>query len=247
MRPHQNSRNTGDTMSDLLIDTNERSKLTDAIINRCDSRRPPVPYRKQQLVVGDYEAGGCSIEAKTIADLIESSRSGHLWRQLDNMDANIDQGAVVVWGDVAAYLSQLKRRAPHSKMNFTRVSREVMSVLARITADFGFTVVRATNVLEASSYIVSLHDKLERPASRHGGRAVRRVSTNDVRADMLLTIPGFGEDMVDNLLKHCGSIEEMLEPDALKDVPRMGKVLRARLLEALSSEEPVKVERVRKQ
>jgi len=122
-----------------------------------------------------------------------------------------------------------------------------MSVLARITADFGFTVVRATNVLEASSYIVSLHDKLERPASRHGGRAVRRVSTNDVRADMLLTIPGFGEDMVDNLLKHCGSIEEMLEPDALKDVPRMGKVLRARLLEALSSEEPVKVERVRKQ
>ena len=246
MRPHQNLRNTGDGMTDLLIDTNERSKLTDAIVNRCESRKPPVSYRRQHLVVGDYEAGGCCVETKSIEDLITSSRSGHLWRQLDNMDANVDQAAILVWGDIATYIAKLKRRAPRSKINFTRASREVMSVLARITADFGFTVVRATNALEASSYIVSLHDKLERPASRHGGRAVRRVSTNDVRADMLLTIPGFGEELVDNLLRHCGSIEEMLHPDALKDVPRMGKILRNRLIEALTAEEVVKVEHIKR-
>ena len=233
-------------MKDLLIDTNERGPLTDAIVRRCDTRSPPIPYHREHMVVGDYSAGGCVVESKTIEDLIESSRSGHLWRQLENMDANIERAAILVWGDVATYLSKLKSRSPTTKMTFTRVSREVMSALARITADFGFTVVRATNVLEASSFIVSLHDKLERPASRHSAYAVRRVSTNDARKDMLLTIPGFGHDMVESLLEHCGSIEEMLHTDALKDVPRMGKVLRNRLIEVLTSEESVRVERTKK-
>jgi len=230
-------------MTDLLIDTNERGSLTAAIVKRCDNRRPPVAYRRHHLIVGDYEAGGCVVETKSIGDLIQSSRSGHLWRQMENMDANVDRAAIVVWGDVATYFNKLKRSAPHTRTSFTRITREVMSILARITADFGFTVVRASNALEASSYIVSLHDKLVRPAARHGGRAVRRVSTNDVRADMLLTIPGFGPELVENLLEHCGSIEEMMCEDCLKDVPRMGKILRNRLLEVLSSEDAVKVER----
>ena len=74
---------------------------------------------------------------------------------------------------------------------------------------------------------------------------MRRVSTNDARLDMLLTIPGFGADLCERLLEHCGSIEEMLHVDALKDVPRMGKVLRGRLLEVLTSEDPVRVEKTK--
>ena len=233
-------------MSDILIDSNERGSLVDAVVRRCESRSPPVHHTRQHLIVGDYMAGGCVIEAKTIEDLIESSRSGHLWRQMENMDANVERGAVLVWGDIATYISKLKNRSRNSKMTFTRASREVMSALARIAADFGFTVVRASNVLEASSFIVSLHDKLTRPASRHSAHAVRRVSTNDARIDMLLTIPGFGYDLVERLLEQCGSIEEMLQPDALKDVSRMGKVLRNRLIQVLTSEDAVRVERTKK-
>mgnify|MGYP003110477566 CR=1 FL=1 len=233
-------------MNDLLIDTNERGPLINAVINRCDTRQPSVPHHREHLVVGDFIAGGCVIECKTIEDLIESSRSGHLWRQLENMDANVERGVILVWGDIAAYVAKIKNMSRSSKVSYTRASREVMSALARITADFGFATVRASNVLEASSFIVSLHDKLERPASRHSAYAVRRVSTNDARKDMLLTIPGFGHDMVENLLDKCGSIEEMLHRDALKDVPRMGKVLRNRLIQVLTSEEPVRVERTKK-
>lgn len=233
-------------MNDLVvIDTNERGPLTDAVIRRCESRKPSVSFHREHLVVGDYVAGGITIEAKSIGDLIESSRSGHLWRQMENMDANCDRVVVLVWGDVAAYFAQLKQRAPHTKTSFTRISREVMSALARITADFGFSVVRGTSVLEASSYIVSLHDKMTNPAARHGAKAVRRVSTNDVRMDMLLTVPGFGAELCERLLEQCGSIEEMLHRDALKNVPRMGNVLRNRLLNVLTSEEPVKVERTK--
>mgnify|MGYP003149175605 CR=1 FL=1 len=230
----------------VVIDTNERGPLTDAIVRRCETRRPSVSYHREHLVVGDYVSGGITIEAKSIGDLIESSRSGHLWRQMENMDANCERVVVLVWGDVSAYFAKLKNRSPHTKMTFTRISREVMSALARITADFGFSTVRASNVLEASSYIVSLHDKMTNPASRHGAHSVRRVSTNDVRMDMLLTIPGFGAELVERLLEQCGSIEEMLHPDALKNVPRMGKVLRNRLIDVLTSEDPVRVERTKK-
>jgi ERCC4-type nuclease len=60
---------------------------------------------------------------------------------------------------------------------------------------------------------------------------------------MLLAIPGFGQDLVEKLLERCGCIEEMLHVESVKQVKGMGSVLRQRLIEVLTSEEPVKVER----
>ncbi|WP_293318553.1 helix-hairpin-helix domain-containing protein, partial [Phenylobacterium sp.] len=88
-----------------------------------------------------------------------------------------------------------------------------------------------------------LHEKTYKKASRHGAQAVRRVSTNDVRADILLTIPGIGPEMSEAILKACGSIEEAACGECLRDVPRMGKVLRNRVVDVLTSEEEVRVER----
>jgi len=48
---------------------------------------------------------------------------------------------------------------------------------------------------------------------------------------------------VDNILSACGSVEEAACGDCLRNVKRMGKVLRGRVLEALTSEEPVVIER----
>jgi len=120
---------------------------------------------------------------------------------------------------------------------------ELLGTFARIMADFDCHIYRAKDHSEAAMFIVKLHSKLHKPASRHGAKAVTRVSTNDVRADMLLTIPGFGPELVERLLKKCGSIEEMLFPASLKQVRRMGTTLRQRLLEVLTSEEPVKVQK----
>jgi ERCC4-type nuclease len=60
---------------------------------------------------------------------------------------------------------------------------------------------------------------------------------------MLLTIPGFGPDLVDRTLEKCGSIEEMLFQESLKQVKGMGATLRKRLLDVLTSEEPVRMEK----
>ena len=60
---------------------------------------------------------------------------------------------------------------------------------------------------------------------------------------MLRTIPGIGDEMVDNILEACGSIEEAACGECLRDVKRMGKVLRGRVVEALTSEDEVLIER----
>ena len=59
---------------------------------------------------------------------------------------------------------------------------------------------------------------------------------------MLLTIPGVGSQMVDKLLTNCGSIEEMCFPESLKLVKGLGAKTRERIIEVLSSEDPVHVE-----
>ncbi len=48
------------------------------------------------------------------------------------------------------------------------------------------------------------------------------------------------------LLEKCGGIEEMLVQESLKTVKGMGPTLRKRLIDVLTSEEPVRVERTTK-
>ena len=74
---------------DLIIDSNERGPLHDSVIRKAESIGLSID--KKTLVVGDYLLGNACVEAKSISDLFQSSHSGHLWRQLDNMDANYER------------------------------------------------------------------------------------------------------------------------------------------------------------
>jgi len=231
----------GNTMKPLIIDSNERGALPEAVMRRAMDKKPPIGVTREALVIGDYLCGQWHIEAKTVPDFLESLRTGHLMRQLDNLDANAPQFGVVVWGDVAAYVKQVKQRG--GSITFSAATKQVAGGLARVAADFGCLVYRAPNLMEAAYFMVGLHQKTYKSASRHGAQAVKRVSSNDVRVDMLRTIPGIGDEMVDNILSACGSVEEAACGDCLRNVKRMGKVLRGRVLEALTSEEPVVIER----
>ena len=110
-------------------------------------------------------------------------------------------------------------------------------------SDFDCQVFYTPNVSEAALFITKLHNKLHKPASSHGARTIRRVASNDIRADMLLAIPGIGKDMADRILEQCGSIEEMCFPESLKKIKGLGDVLRGRIVQALTSEEKMVVER----
>lgn len=225
----------------LIIDTNERGSLVSALERRAKSRSPRIDVLRQNLVNGDYKCGDWLIEAKSIDDLFTSMRNGHLMRQLDNMDANDGNYGLVIWGEIGGYIHRARERG--STITASQALKQMTGFLGRVVADFGCLIYRAPNASEAAAFMVALHEKTYKKASRHGAQAVRRVSTNDVRKDMLLTIPGIGPEMVEAIIDACGSIEEAACGDCLRDVPRMGKVLRNRVVEVLTSEDEVRFER----
>lgn len=228
------------TKEPLLIDSNERGPLHDAVIRAAE--REGFNVQKVHLQgMGDYKAKNANIECKSLSDLFQSSYSGHLMRQIENLDANCERVFLVVHGDISKYVAMSKRQG--RQVSYSKVMNQLLGTFARITADFDVHIYRAKDYSEAAMFIAKLHSKMNKPASRHGARAVTRTSTNDVRADMLLAVPGFGPELVEKTLEMCGSIEEMLFPESLKQVRGLGPKLRQRLIEVLTSEEPVRVQR----
>jgi len=225
----------------LIIDSNERGSLVSAVERRANSRSPRINVSRETLVNGDYKCGDWLIEAKSVDDLFNSMRSGHLMRQLDNMDANNNNYGLVIWGDISSYLHRAHQRG--STITASQALKQMTGFLGRVVADFGCLIYRAPNASEAAAFMVALHEKTYKKASRHGAQAIKRVSTNDVRKDILLAIPGIGPEMTEAIINACGSIEEAACGDCLRDVPRMGKVLRNRIIEVLTSEEEVRFER----
>ena len=224
---------------DLIIDSNERGSLCESIERK--AKKAGLSVARKTLVVGDYLLGAACVEAKSIGDLFQSSHSGHLWRQLDNMDANYERFFLLVHGSIAKHVAMAKNNG--KRLTHTRVQNELTGTIARIMADFDCQVFYTPNVSEAALFVTKLHDKLHKPASSHGARAIRRVSTNDVRKDVLLAVPGLGPDLVDRLLDKCGSIEEMMFPESLKQVKGLGEQRRSMLTRVLTSEDQVHIER----
>tara|TARA_B100001113_G_scaffold343385_1_gene330626 strand:+ start:980 stop:1657 length:678 start_codon:yes stop_codon:yes gene_type:complete len=221
-------------MVDLIIDSNERGKLCESIIRKAE--KVGLRIERKPLIVGDYLLGAACVEAKSVSDFLQSCDSGHLWKQLDNMDANYERFFLLVHGSISQYVKM-------TKTSYSKTQNKFLGLLARIMADFDCQVIFTPNVSEAALFVVKLHNKLHKPASAHGAQAIRRVSTNDVRKDVLLTIPGVGSIMADRLLKTCGCIEEMMYEDSLKKVKGLGTKTARKIAEVLTSEQPVHVER----
>ena len=68
-------------------------------------------------------------------------------------------------------------------------------------------------------------------------------TSNDLRLDIIMTIPGIGREMEERILEKCGSIEEMCFPESLKQIKGLGEVRRNLIIKVLTSEEAVRQER----
>tara|TARA_E500000305_G_scaffold103576_1_gene99171 strand:+ start:295 stop:993 length:699 start_codon:yes stop_codon:yes gene_type:complete len=227
---------------DLIIDSNERGSLCESIERR--ATKAGLNIVRKPLLVGDYLLGGALVEAKSIGDLFQSSHNGHLWRQLDNMDANYERFFLVIHGSIDKYVAMAKKNG--KKVTYSRIQNELMGTIARVMSDFECQVFYTPNLSEAAMFVVKLHDKLHKPASKHGAHALRRVSSNDIRLDMLLAIPSIGREIAERLLEQCGSIEEMVFSESLKKVKGLGDTRRSLLVKVLTSEEEVRQARRKK-
>jgi len=225
---------------DLIIDSNERGILCEAVERRAKSAGMTVI--RQSLVVGDYKLGGALIEAKSVTDFYQSMFNGHLQRQLDNMDANYERFFLVVHGDISKH-ARFIREQFNANIPISKLQETFTGFMARIMADFDCQVFYTNTTSEAAQFIVKLHDKLHKPASKHGAQTIRRVGSNDLRLDIIMTIPGIGREMAERILEKCGSIEEMCFPESLKQIKGLGEVRRNLIIKVLTSEEAVRQER----
>ena len=139
---------------DLIIDSNERGSLCESIERK--AKKAGLTVVRQTLVVGDYQLGGALVEAKSIPVLFQSSHSGHLWRQLDNMDANFERFFLVIHGSIAKYVAMAKRNG--KKVSFSKVQSELTGTIARIMSDFECQVFFTTDVSTAAQFIVSIEE-----------------------------------------------------------------------------------------
>ena len=58
-----------------------------------------------------------------------------------------------------------------------------------------------------------------------------------------MSVPGIGRQMAERILEKCGSIEESLFEESLKGIKGLGPKIKHRLINVLTSEEPVHIER----
>jgi ERCC4-type nuclease len=227
---------------DLLVDSNERGPFCQSVMRKAE--KAGLSVERKSLLVGDYLLGEACVEAKSLDDFFMSRNKGHLWKQLDNMDANYPRFFLVIHGEISKYVAMAKRNENRKqRVSYTSVQNELIGTIARIKADFDCQVFYTEQQSLAALFIVKLHNKLHTPASRHGAKALKRVSTNDVRLDMLMTIPGVGRELGEKLLEQCDSLEEMRYEESMRGIKGLGKVLKRRIIDVLTSEEPVKFER----
>ena len=106
---------------DLIIDSNERGTLCESVERR--ATKSGLNIVRKPLMVGDYLLGGACVEAKSISDLFQSSHSGHLWRQLDNMDANYERFFIVIHGTIEKYVAIAKKSG--KRVTYSRVQNEL--------------------------------------------------------------------------------------------------------------------------
>ena len=135
---------------------------------------------RQDSVAGDSKLGGALVEAKSVTDFFQSMFSGHLQIQLDQMDAKLEIFFLVVHGTLSKHAAFMRNQF-NNTTPISQLQETFTGYMARIMADFDCHVFFTTNTSEAAQFIVKLHDKLHKPASRHGEQTRRRGGRNELR------------------------------------------------------------------
>ena len=119
----------------IYIDNRERSGLEKLVMRH--AAKAKITCEVQENMLSDYSFGEVGIEAKTMEDFFQSLHSGHLARQLDNMDDNLSRYALVIHGTLDKYVAGIKRRGRQTP--YSAIEAQFIGALARFDVDYDFT------------------------------------------------------------------------------------------------------------
>jgi len=230
----------------LIIDSREKkgSKLVDLVETKATSLS--IPYEKKWIEVGDYVYDDVCFEAKSSIDFLGSVLSKRIWTQIDNMDRHYKTNIVIIYGTIEEAISAVTDNS-YSKLPIA--SRKIMfnnkflGAIGRITLDTDVKAFWVPTEREAALIITSVckMKPIDRDVIRP--QVIKRISTDDLRIDVLTSIKGISVKKAKALLNKFGSIAEIAHTPAneINSIDGIGPTIASRVLEVLNTENKVKI------
>ena len=228
----------------LIIDSREKSKLSKLVIQKAKAIQ--VPCEKRWIEIGDYVFDDVCFEAKSSTDFLGSVMSKRLWTQLDNMDRHYRTNVVIIYGSMEEAVFNVIENAPSKMPMGTRsimLNNKFLGALGRIVLDTDIKPFWVPTEEEAALIITGV-SKIK-PITRDviQPQVFKRLTTDDLRLDLLSSIKGVSIKKAKELIKQFGSIMEIGECSAyeLQAIEGIGETLAKRIITTLNSEEKVKL------
>ena len=228
----------------LIIDSREKSKLSKLVIQKAKAIQ--VPCEKRWIEIGDYVFDDVCFEAKSATDFLGSVMSKRLWTQLDNMDRHYRTNVVIIYGSMEEAVFNVIENAPSKMPIGTRsimLKNKFLGALGRIVLDTDIKPFWVPTEEEAALIITGV-SKIK-PITRDviQPQVFKRITTDDLRLDLLSSIKGVSIKKAKELIKQFGSIMEIGECSAyeLQAIEGIGETLAKRIITTLNSEEKVKL------
>lgn len=228
----------------LIIDSRENSKLSEKVERKAKSLS--IPMERRWIEIGDYVYDDVCFEAKSAVDFLGSVLSKRLWTQLDNMDRHYQTNVVIIYGSmddaILTVLENSQSKMP-PKGRAVMLRNKFLGAIGRIILDMDAKPVWVSTEEEAAMIItgVSKIKPFNRAAIRP--QVFKRITTDDLRLDMLTSIKGVSFKKAKALIKEFGSIMEIGECSEfeIQAIDGIGETLAKRIISTLNSEEKVKI------
>ncbi len=227
----------GDEYMKLIIDSRENSELYEYI--KSESHRLMIKTEKQWLEIGDYVFSDMCFEAKSSIDFLQSIISKRIWNQIDNMDRHYEHNFIIIHGSLAEAMEYKK----YVGMNIDNrlLYNKFMGGIGKILLDTDCRVLwfespkKAAQVLTTLCKMRPIERKVIQPS------LLKRITTDDLRIDMLSTIKGVSNDKAKKLINEYGSLMEIGESNVneLCNIDGIGPTIAKRIIDTLNSENKV--------
>ena len=230
----------------LMIDSREKegSKLVRLVEQK--ARMLHIKTEKKWLEIGDYVFNDVCFEAKSTTDFLGSVMSKRLWTQIDNMDRHYTTNVIIIYGTIDEAILSIIENSPNNmpiKARAVMLQNKFMAAIGRITLDMDAKPFWVSNVEQASEIIASVAKMQPKERKVIQPEVFKRVTTDDLRIDMLSSIKGVSSKKAKDMIKQFGSLMEIGECSAfeLQAIDGIGKTLAERIITTLNSEEKVKI------
>ena len=228
----------------LVIDSREKSKLAKLVMQKAKGLH--IQYEQRWIEIGDYIYDDVCFEAKSTTDFLGSVMTKRLWTQIDNMDRHYKTNVVIIHGSLDEAIMNVIENSESKMPIGTRsimLNNKFLGAIGRLILDTDVKPVWVETEEEAALIITAVCKMKPMTRDVIAPQVFKRLTTDDLRLDLLSSIKGVSIKKAKELIKQFGSIMEIGECSEyeLQAIEGIGETLAKRILSTLNSEEKVKI------